>query len=45
MLQDILIVKKETLPECLEITAMTENKIIMAIQHKKLSDFWCSISS
>ena len=34
-----LIVKKETLPECLEVTAMTENKIIMAIQHKKLPIF------
>ena len=34
-----LIVKKKTLPECLEVTAMTENKIIMAIQHKKLPIF------
>ena len=33
-----LIVKK-ALPECLEVTAMTENKIIMAIQHKKLLIF------
>ncbi|MBD22390.1 MAG: aminodeoxychorismate/anthranilate synthase component II [Alphaproteobacteria bacterium] len=34
-----LIVQKESLPECLEVTAITKNKIIMAIQHKKLPIF------
>jgi para-aminobenzoate synthetase component II len=31
-----LIVKKETLPECLEISAWTEEGEIMAIRHKRL---------
>ncbi|WP_421382587.1 aminodeoxychorismate/anthranilate synthase component II [Bacillus salacetis] len=31
-----LIVKRETLPDCLEITAETEDKEIMAIRHKHL---------
>ena len=30
-----LIVKRETLPECLEITAWTKDKEIMGLQHKK----------
>ena len=30
-----LIVKKETLPDCFEITAWTEEGEIMAIRHKK----------
>ena len=31
-----LIVKRETLPECLEITAETEEKEIMGLKHKEL---------
>lgn len=31
-----LIVKKETLPECFEITAWTDQDEIMAIRHKEL---------
>ena len=31
-----LIIERESLPECLEITAETEDKIIMSIQHKTL---------
>lgn len=30
-----LIVKKETLPECLEITAWTDDDVIMGIKHKQ----------
>lgn len=30
-----LIVENKTLPECLEITAMTKDKEIMGIRHKK----------
>lgn len=32
-----LIVERETLPECLEITAETEDKLIMGLRHKKLN--------
>ena len=31
-----LIVERETLPECLEITAETEDNLIMGLQHKTL---------
>ena len=31
-----LIVKRETLPDCLEITAETENGTIMGLMHKEL---------
>ena len=34
-----LIVENETLPKILEITAITDDKVIMAIQHKKLPIF------
>ena len=34
-----LIVKKETLPSCLKITASVNNEVIMAIQHKKFPFF------
>ena len=34
-----LIVEKKSLPECLEITAITDNQTIMAIEHKKLPIF------
>ena len=31
-----LIVKRETLPDCLEITAETEDGVIMGLRHKEL---------
>ena len=31
-----LIVKRETLPDCLEITAETEDGVIMGLRHKQL---------
>ncbi|MEO1857598.1 MAG: aminodeoxychorismate/anthranilate synthase component II [Rubritalea sp.] len=31
-----LIVKRETLPDCLEITAETENGVIMGLRHKEM---------
>ena len=34
-----LIVEKESLPDCLKVTAITKNNIIMAIQHKSLPFF------
>ena len=34
-----LIVKKETLPSCLNITASVNNEVIMGIQHKTLPFF------
>jgi anthranilate synthase/aminodeoxychorismate synthase-like glutamine amidotransferase len=30
-----LVIKRETLPDCLEITAWTEDKIIMGVRHKE----------
>ncbi len=32
-----LIVKKETLPDCLEVTAWTDDGMIMGLQHKELN--------
>ena len=32
-----LIVKKESLPDCLEVTAWTEDEIIMGLKHKELN--------
>ncbi|MDA7876632.1 aminodeoxychorismate/anthranilate synthase component II [Akkermansiaceae bacterium] len=32
-----LIVKKETLPDCLEVTAWTDDDIIMGLKHKELN--------
>ena len=32
-----LIVKKETLPDCLEVTAWTEDDVIMGLKHKVLN--------
>ena len=32
-----LVVKKETLPDCLEVTARTEDGIIMGLKHKDLN--------
>lgn len=31
-----LVIKKETLPECLEITAWTSDGVIMGVRHKKM---------
>ena len=34
-----LIIKRETLPSCLKVTASTNNEVIMGIEHKKLPFF------
>lgn len=34
-----LIIKKETMPDCLKVTAWTEDQIIMAVEHKKYKIF------